>query len=312
MKYQDLPAVTQPVSNVILGMMRIGEKSDEEIRELYSTAREAGINFIDHANVYGGDHHCERRWAEAVGLSSAEREEIVIQTKAGIVRGQSTTYFDFSYDELVGEAEKSLRALQTDYIDVFLLHRPDALVDPEEVARAFDHLESSGKVRSFGVSNQTPRQMELLRRYVSQPLAVNQVQLSITHSPIIAEGVATNMAGEDQAITRDGGGLLDYCRLTDTTLQAWSPFQKRFFDGVFLGDPALPELNAAIDRIAAKYGVTNTAIAVAWITRHPANIQVVLGTTTPQRVVDAVAGSDLPLTREEWYELFTLAGHMVP
>lgn len=312
MKYQKLPGVTQPVSNIILGLMRIADKSDDEIRTLYTTARENGINFIDHANVYGGDHHCERRWAEAVQLSSSEREDVVIQTKAGIVRGENTTYFDFSYDQLVGEAEKSLQALNTDHIDVFLLHRPDALVEPEEVARAFDHLESSGKVRAFGVSNQTPRQMELLRRYVKQPLVVNQVQLSITHSPIIAEGIATNMAGENQSITRDGGGILDYCRLTDTTLQAWSPFQKGFFDGVFLGDPQLPELNAAIDRIADKYGVTNTAIAVAWITRHPANIQVVLGTTTPQRVADAAAGSDIPLTRHEWYELFKLAGHIVP
>jgi len=311
MKYLELPGVPRPASNIILGLMRISDKTDEEIRTLYGAAREAGINFIDHANVYGGNHLCERRWAEAVQPSSTEREEIIIQTKAGIVPGD-ITYFDFSYDTLVTEAEKSLQALETDYIDIFLLHRPDALVEPEEVARAFDHLESSGKVRAFGVSNQTPRQMELLRKYVKQPLIVNQMQLSITHAPIIAEGVATNMVGESQSITRDGGGILDYCRLTNTTVQAWSPFQKRFFDGVFLGDPELPELNAAIDRIAEKYGVTNTAIAVAWITRHPANIQVVLGTTTPQRVADASAGSEIPLTRAEWYELFHHAGHLIP
>lgn len=311
MKYLELPGVAHPASNIILGLMRIDDKSDDEIRSLYSTARDNGINFIDHANIYGRNNLCERRWAEAVQLSPTEREDIIIQTKAGIVPGDNP-YFDFSYDELVGEAEKSLTALNTDYIDIFLLHRPDALVEPEEVARAFDHLESSGKVRAFGVSNQTPRQMELLRKYVTQPLIVNQVQLSITHSPIIAEGIATNMLGESQAITRDGGGILDYCRLTDTTLQAWSPFQKGFFDGVFLGDPELPELNAAIQRIAEKYGVTDTAIAVAWITRHPANIQVVLGTTTPQRVADAAAGSEIPLTRAEWYELFRLAGHIVP
>ncbi|HLS03922.1 MAG TPA: aldo/keto reductase [Actinomycetales bacterium] len=311
MKYLELPDVTQPASNIILGLMRIADKSDEEIRALYGAARENGINFIDHANVYGRNNLCERRWAEAVQPSSSEREEIIIQTKAGIVPGD-ITYFDFSYDTLVTEAEKSLEALGTDYIDIFLLHRPDALVEPEEVARAFDHLESSGKVRAFGVSNQTPRQMELLRKSVKQPLIVNQVQLSITHAPIIAEGVATNMLAESQSITRDGGGILDYCRLTDTTVQAWSPFQKGFFDGVFLGDPELPELNAAIDRIAEKYGVTNTAIAVAWITRHPANIQVVLGTTTPQRVADASAGSEIPLTRAEWYELFHHAGHLIP
>jgi len=311
MKYLPLTGLTRPASNIILGLMRISDKSDAEIRALYDAARESGINFIDHANIYGGNHLCERRWAEAVRLAPAEREAIIIQTKAGIVQGD-LPYFDFSYDSLIAEAEESLKSLQTDYLDLFLLHRPDALVEPEEVARAFDHLESSGKVCAFGVSNHTPRQMELLRKYVKQPLIVNQMQLSITHAPIIAEGVATNMLGEDQSITRDGGGLLDYCRLTDTTIQAWSPFQKGFFDGTFLGDSEFAELNAAIDRIAEKYGVTNTAIAVAWITRHPANIQVVLGTTTPQRVTDACTGSDLPLTRTEWYELFQLAGHLIP
>lgn len=311
MKYQEYAGLEAPVSNIILGLMRIADSSDSEIRDLYRAARESGINVIDHANIYGRDHLCEHRFAEAVPLSPAERSEIVIQTKAGIVTGENP-HFDFSYEELVGEAEKSLRALDTDYIDVFLLHRPDTLVEPEEVARAFDHLESSGKVRAFGVSNQTPRQMELLRKYVRQPLHFNQVQLSMTHCPIIAEGVAMNMLSSEQSVVRDGGGLLDYARLTGTTLQAWSPFQKGFFDGVFLGDPEFPELNEALQRIAARYSVTDTAIAVGWITRHPANIQVVLGTTTPQRVRDSAAGSEIPLTRTEWYELFRLAGHIVP
>lgn len=312
MKYLELAGVQHPVSNVVAGMMRIPDMSDEEIRALYDSVLASGINMIDHANIYGRNHLCERRFAEALKLSPAQREEIVIQTKAGIVPSPDGAYFDFSYDELVNEAEESLRALDTDYIDVFLLHRPDTLVEPEEVARAFDHLYESGKVRAFGVSNQTPRQMELLRKYVNQPLVANQLQLSITHSPIIAQGIAMNMQAEAQSVTHDGGGVLDYCRLTDTTIQAWSPFQKGFFDGVFLGDPELPELNAAIQRIAAKYEVTDTAIAVAWITRHPANMQVVLGTTNPQRVADAAAGSEIPLTRAEWYELFRTAGHIVP
>ncbi|MDN5558735.1 MAG: aldo/keto reductase [Ruaniaceae bacterium] len=311
MKYQEFAGLKAPASNIILGLMRIADSSDSEIRDLYRAARKSGINVIDHANIYGRDHLCERRFAEAVPLSPAERAEIVIQTKAGIVTGENP-HFDFSYEELVGEAEKSLRALNTDYIDVFLLHRPDTLMEPEEVARAFDHLESSGKVRAFGVSNQTPRQMELLRQSVTQPLLFNQVQLSMTHCPIIAEGVAMNMLSSEQSVVRDGGGLLDYARLTGTTLQAWSPFQKGFFDGAFLGDPDFAELNEAIQRIAARYSVTDTAIAVGWITRHPANIQVVLGTTTPQRVRDSAAGSEIPLTRAEWYELFRLAGHIVP
>ena len=312
MKYLELAGVQQAVSNVVVGMMRINDKSDAEIRALYEAARGNGINMIDHANIYGRDHLCERRFAEAVPLSPSERADVVIQTKAGIVTDPAGAYFNFSYDELVTQAEESLRSLNTDYIDVFLLHRPDSLVEPEEVARAFDHLHESGKVRAFGVSNQTPRQMELLRKHVNQPLVANQLQLSITHCPIIAEGISTNMQHAEQSVVVDGGGILDYCRLTDTTIQAWSPFQKGFFDGVFLGDPDFPELNAAIDRIAAKYGVTPTAIAVAWITRHPANMQVVLGTTNPQRVADAAAGSEIPLTHAEWYELFRTAGHIVP
>ena len=193
-----------------------------------------------------------------------------------------------------------------------LLHRPDALVEPEEVARAFDELESAGKVRAFGVSNQTPRQIDLLKTAVRQPIVANQLQLSITHAPIVAQGVAANMVGLDQSPTLDGGGIVDYCRVHKITVQAWSPFQAGFFSGPFLGAPEYPELNAVIDRLAAQYDVPPIAIATAWITRHPAQMQVVLGTTTPERVAGAAQGSDLPLTRPEWYELFRAAGHRVP
>ena len=299
------------VVNVVAGMMRISDKTDDEIRELVSAARDAGIDFFDHADVYGSEmHQCETRFAQALQLSSSEREQIVLQTKTGIVR--EGPYFDFSYDRIVTEVEGSLRALQTDYIDILLLHRPDALVEPEEVARAFDELAASGKVRAFGVSNHTPRQIDLLKTAVTQPLVANQVQISITHAPVIAQGVAMNMAGLDQSLTLDGGGIVDYCRLNKITLQAWSPFQAGFFTGVFLGDPEYAELNAVIDRLAAAYDVPPIAIATAWLTRHPAQMQVVLGTTTPQRVADAALGSEIPLTRAEWYELFRAAGHLVP
>ena len=297
--------------NVVLGLMRIADKTDDEIRTLIATARDAGIDFFDHADVYGSHlHQCEERFAEAMQLTSSQRAEITIQTKAGIV--PSGPYFDFSYEHLVSSAEASLKALQTDYIDILLLHRPDALVEPEEVARAFDELESSGKVRAFGVSNQTPLQIELLKTAVRQPIVANQLQLSITHAPIVAQGVATNMAGLDQSVTLDGGGILDYCRLHKITVQAWSPLQAGFFTGPFLGSSDYPELNAVIDRLAAQYDVPPIAIATAWITRHPAQLQVVLGTTTPERVAGAAQGSDIPLTRAEWYELFRAAGYRVP
>jgi predicted oxidoreductase len=283
--------------------------ADAEIRSLFDAAVESGINMIDHADVYGGTvHHCEARFGEAVRLSASDRSRLLIQTKAGIRQG----YFDFSAEHILEAVDGSLAALRTEYIDVLLLHRPDALVEPDDVAKAFDKLHSAGKVRHFGVSNQTPGQIELLKSAVKQPLLFNQVQLSITHANLVAQGVAANMAGLDQSISRDVG-LLDYSRLKGMTLQAWSPFQKGFFDGVFLGDrAAYPELNDVLDELASKYGVTPTGIAVAWITRHPANIQVVLGTTKPSRVKDSAAGSDVTLTREEWYRLFRAAGHQVP
>lgn len=310
MKTFTLPGTDITAPNVTLGLMRIQDKTDDEVRTLVSTARDAGISFLDHADVYGSDlHGCERRFAESLQLSASERADWTIQTKAGIV--PSGPYFDFSYEHLIESVEGSLKALGTDYIDILLLHRPDALVEPDEVARAFDELEAAGKVRSFGVSNHTPRQIDLLRKSVRQPIVANQVQLSITHAPLIAQGVAANMQGLDQSITRDDG-LIDYCRLHDITLQAWSPFQAGFFNGPFLGSPDYPELNEVIDRLAAKYDVPSIAIAVAWITRHPAQMQVVLGTTTPQRVADAALGSEVPLERSEWYDLFRAAGYTVP
>lgn len=291
--------------------MRIAEKSDEEIRTLVGAAREAGIDFMDHADVYGGQlHECERRFARALKLSPSERDELTIQTKAGIV--PEGPYFDFSYEHIIESVEGSLTALDTDRIDILLLHRPDALVEPEEVARAFDELHTAGKVLHFGVSNHTPRQIDLLKKHVNQPIVANQLQLSITHSTIVAQGVAMNMQAESQSVTLDGGGIVDYCRLNDITIQAWSPFQAGFFDGVFLGNPEHAELNAVIDRLAAQYDVAPEAIATAWITRHPAQMQVVLGTTTPQRVTDSAAGADVILTRAEWYELFRAAGWKVP
>lgn len=310
MKTFTLPGTDLVVPDVVLGLMRIQDKTDDEVRTLVRTARDAGITFLDHADVYGTDlHGCERRFAEALHLSPAERGEWVIQSKAGIV--PDGPYFDFSYEHLVASVEGSLDALRTDYLDILLLHRPDALVEPEEVARAFADLHAAGKVRAFGVSNHTPGQIELLRRYVEQPIVANQLQLSITHAPIVAQGVASNMQGLDQSISRDSG-ILDYCRLHDITVQAWSPFQAGFFTGVFLGSEKYPELNAVIDRLAARYDVPPIAIATAWITRHPARMQVVLGTTSPERVAGAALGSEVPLTRAEWYELFRAAGYTVP
>ncbi|KQN75157.1 aldo/keto reductase [Devosia sp. Leaf64] len=309
MKTFKVPHTDLTVSSVVLGLMRIAKMSDSEIQALFGAAMDAGVTVYDHADIYGGERHrCEERFGEAITMSAADREKILIQSKVGICKG----YFDFSSEHILQTVDESLAALRTDYLDVLLLHRPDTLVEPEDVAAAFDKLAASGKVRHFGVSNHTPGQIEVLKTAVKQPLLFNQVQLSVTHANLFAQGVAANMNGLEQSISRDNG-LLDYSRLKGMMLQAWSPFQKGFFDGVFVGDrEGFPELNEALDELAEKYGVTPTGIAVAWITRHPANVQVVLGTTKPSRVAECAAGSSVPLTREEWYRLFRTAGHTLP
>jgi len=309
MKTLDLPNLAQPASTVVLGLMRISELDDEQIRTLVRTALDNGINMLDHADIYGSSRHqCERRFGDSGAVSAADRDKVIIQSKVGIRPGM----FDFSREHILTTVDESLAALNTDYLDSLLLHRPDTLVEPDEVAAAFDTLKQSGKVKSFGVSNHTPLQIDLLKRSLNVSIDYNQVQLSITHAPIIASGIAANMVKLDQSIDRDNG-MLDHARLNDITLQAWSPFQKGFFDGVFIGDREnYADLNDALDEIAAAHGVTPTGIAVAWITRHPANIQTVLGTTNPRRVIDSAAGGGVDLSREEWYRLFTAAGHTLP
>jgi predicted oxidoreductase len=298
------------VPAVVLGMMRIPSLSEEEIRSLVAAAIDAGVTFFDHADIYGPPRHeCERRFGDAVRLSPAEREQVWVQSKVGIRPG----FYDFSADHILRTVEESLSVLRLDHLDVLLLHRPDTLVEPEEVARAFEQLHAAGKVRHFGVSNHTPGQIDLLRRYVAQPLVANQVQFSITHANLVAAGVAANVGHLDQAVDR-GNGILDHARLHDITLQAWSPYQRGGgAPGVLVGDREnLAELNDVLDDLASAHGVTPTGIATAWITRHPANIQVVLGTTKASRVQEAAAGADVALSREEWYRIFRAAGHALP
>ena len=293
------------VSEISLGCMRIADMGKAEIAQLIHTALEEGIDFFDHADIYGGGQ-CEAKFAEALDMNPRLRETMYIQSKCGIRKGA----FDFSKQHILAAVDGSLDRLHTDYLDVLLLHRPDALVEPEEVAEAFTLLQTSGKVRNFGVSNQNPMQIELLKRYVQQPLIFNQLQLSITNTGMIDAGLNVNME-IDPSINRDGS-ILDYCRLHDITIQPWSPFQYGFFEGTFLGNPKFPELNQKIDEIAARYNVTNTAIAIAWLLRHPARMQPILGTTSPQRVRDACAASSVRLSREEWYAIYLAAGNKLP
>ena len=301
-------------SNIVLGCMRLKGKTPQEAEKIIRTALEEGINYFDHADVYGSPGRrgeCEEIFSKAIGLNNpAVRESMFIQSKCGIVKSETGSY-DFSKEHILSAVDGILKRLDTDYLDFLLLHRPDSLMEPEEVAEAFEKLYTEGKVRHFGVSHQNPMQVELLQKYIPYKLEVNQLQLSIAHCPMIDSGISVNM-GADQSVNREGS-VLEYSRLKDMTIQAWSPFQKGFFGGPFLGDmEQYGELNKTIDRIAKKYEVTNTAIAVAWITRHPANIQVILGTTNPQRIKDACRGSDILLTRDEWYEIYQSSGKILP
>lgn len=293
------------VSEISLGCMRIHTMPKAEIAALIQTALDGGITFFDHADIYGGGQS-EAKFAEALEMTPRVRETMMIQSKCGIRKGM----FDFSKAHILEAVDGSLKRLQTDYLDVLLLHRPDALVEPEEVAEAFTILQDSGKVRHFGVSNQNPMQIELLTKFVKQKLIFNQLQFSITNTGMIDAGINVNME-IDPSIDRDGS-ILDYCRLKEITIQPWSPFQYGFFEGVFLDNDKFPELNAVIDRLAAAYGVTNTAIAIAWILRHPAKMQPIVGTTNAQRVRDICKASDVTLTRQEWYEVYIAAGNVLP
>jgi predicted oxidoreductase len=285
--------------------MRIADLTDQEISTLVHTALDEGIAFFDHTDIYGAGQS-EAKFADALNMTSSLREKMILQSKCGIRQGS----FDFSKDYILEAVDGCLKRLRTDYLDVLLLHRPDALVEPEEVAEAFTILQDSGKIKYFGVSNQNPMQIELLTKFVKQPLIINQLQLSITNTGMIDAGINVNMK-IDPSVNRDGS-ILDYCRLKDITIQPWSPFQYGFFEGAFLDNDKFPELNQKINEIALSKGVTNSAVAIAWLLRHPAHMQPVVGTTNPGRVRDICKASNVKLTRQEWYDIYLAAGNKLP
>jgi len=290
---------------VAVGCMRLDTLEIKQAEEFINKALELGANFFDHADIYSGGL-CEEIFAKAIHMTPAVREKIILESKCGI-RDES---FDFSREHILNAVDGSLKRLNTDYLDVLLLHRPDALVEPEEVAEAFDTLQKSGKVRNFGVSNQKPMQIELLKKYVRQPIIANQLQLSITNANMISNGIQVNME-TPESIDHDGS-ILDYCRLHDITIQPWSPFLYGFFEGVFLDNPKFPKLNVKIDEIARQYSVSNTTIALAWLLRHPAKMQPITGTMNINRLKDCVKAAEVTLTREEWYAIYLAAGNILP
>lgn len=292
-------------SEIILGCMRIDKMSVEELAKYVDVAMTHGITLFDHADIYGSGY-CEELFGEMLSARKGLREKLQIQSKCSIRDG----YYDFSKEHILTSVDGSLKRLRTDFLDLLILHRPDTLMEPEEVAEAFDILQASGKVRNFGVSNFNSMQIELLKSYVKQPLLINQIQFSIMHSGIINSGIQANTLF-DGSVDHDGN-ILEYCRLKNITLQAWSPFQYGFFEGVFIENDKFPELNQVLGRIADDKGVSKSAIAVAWILRHPAKIQTIVGTTNIERLKDICTASNVELSRTEWYEIYRAAGNKLP
>lgn len=292
-------------SRVAQGCMRIASMTDEALDRLILTDLDMGINFFDHADIYGKDSACEIRFGEFLRRHPGVREKMLIQTKCGIRPGR----FDFSKEHILRSVEGSLSRLGVETLDYLLLHRPDTLMEPEEVAEAFAQLKQGGKVRHFGVSNQHPLQMELLRQAGAE-VVINQLQFSMTNTTMIDAGINVNME-DNFAVNRDGM-VLEYCRLKGVTIQPWSPFQYGFFQGSFIGSEKFPELNAKLEEIAARYDITPTGLAIAWILRHPAKMQPIVGSVRPERMAEIAKAADVTITREEWYALYLAAGKRLP
>ena len=299
----------QNASQIILGCMRMPALNTDDAANLIRTAYELGINFFDHATCYGRDGEAETRFGDAFPKTGIRREDVYIQSKCGILSEKGE--FNWSKETILESVDDSLRRLKLDYLDALLLHRPDLLYEPEQIAEAFDELEKSGKVRFFGVSNVPTMMFEVLRKYVRQPLVINQLQFSLEQSQLIDQTLYVNNLTTERSIDRDNG-TLDYCRLHDITVQAWSPLQRGFFQGCFVDDPELPELNRVLGELGEQYGVSKTAIAIAWILRHPAKIQAIAGTMNPSHLRDICDATKVDLTHNEWYRLYLASGKYLP
>ena len=308
MRYIKFGERQKEVSEVVLGLMRISEMTVDQVEDLIESALAVGINAFDIADCYGHGK-CEQILGEVLKRRPDLREKMWIQSKCGI-RMEEFTYFDFSKEHILEAVDGILERLNVDYIDSLLLHRPDALMEPAEIAEAFDLLKSQGKVIDFGVSNQNPMMMTLIQKDVKQPLVANQLQLSAAFTPSFDAGFHVNMK-QEAGIVRDSS-IFEYCRLHDVVIQAWSVLQFDYFGGVFLGSEKYPELNHVLNRLAEKYHVSPSAVAIAWVLRYPAKMQAVIGTTKKARVAEAAKAAEIQLTRKEWYEIYLAAGNDLP
>lgn len=294
------------VSRIAQGCMRIDRLSRSELDALIRSDLDAGISFFEHADIYGGNGRCEALFGDILRGDSALREKMTLQTKCGIRPGQ----YDFSKEHILESVEGSLKRLGTEQVEFLVLHRPDTLVEPEELAEAFAKLKAQGKVRHFGVSNHNSLQIALLNKYLDEPLVIDQLQFGLGHTVLVDAGLNVNMKN-DESVNRDAS-TLDYCRLHDITIQAWSPLQFGFIKGHFMGNPDYAGLNAKLEELGAAYGITSTAMAIAWILRHSAKIQPVVGSVNAQRMRDIAKAAEVTITRKEWYDLYCATGKSLP
>lgn len=304
MTYQTIGGIS--VSRIAQGCMRIDRLTGAELDALIRSDLDAGISFFEHADIYGGNGRCEELFGNILREDPSLRDRMTIQTKCGIRPGQ----YDFSKEHILTSVEQSLKRLGTEQVEFLVLHRPDTLVEPEEVAEAFTQLKTQGKVKKFGVSNHNAMQIALLNKYLPEPLVIDQLQFGLGHTVLVDAGLNVNMKN-DESVNRDDS-TLDFCRLNDITIQAWSPLQFGFIKGHFMGNPDFDGLNRKLEELGEAYGITATAMAIAWILRHSAKIQPIVGSVNLERMRDIAMAADVTITRKEWYDLYCATGKSLP
>lgn len=290
---------------IALGCMRISKLSVDEAEILIKTCIDSGVKFFDHADIYGR-RKCEEIFGEVLKRNPNLRSKMIIQSKCGIRKG----FYDFSFDYIINQVKESIRLLNCGYLDILLLHRPDALVDFDELNKAFNYLYDAGLVKSFGGSNMSSWQIELYNSKLEHKIEYNQVQFSIVHANMIDSGLFVNM-NASEASDRSGG-MLEYAMLKGIKIQAWSPLMASWSYGTFIDNPKYDKLNEKLEELVLKYNAPKNAIAVSWILRHPANIMPIVGTTSAVHLLEMIKGLDITLTKEEWYSLYLSAGHILP
>lgn len=311
------------VSRLVFGCMGLGggwnkdaitKAHLKQTHECIDAAIAAGINFFDHADIYTFGK-AEQVFGQALAERPELREHMYIQSKCGIrfEDDKGPKRYDFSAKWIEESVEGSLKRLNTDYLDVLMLHRPDPLMEVEEIAQVFSCLQESGKVRNFAVSNMQQHQMNFLQHALDMPIVANQIEASLQKHQFVDEGVyAGNADGKDLNFTP---GSVEYCRHFDIQIQSWGSLCQGLYTGGDLTNASQADINTSIlvNKLAALYDTTPEAIVLAWLLRHPALIQPIIGTTNVERIAASCGALNVTLSREHWYALYVSAkGHELP